>query len=302
MLEILGSLRELISQAVRQSLPEPQASLLLGMILGVRSGFPSDFYEALRVTGTLHIVVVSGFNITVLINALGRGLSFLALKVRFLIIALAIFLFVFLVGFEAPVVRAAIMGVTALLGTVLGRQKDALRAFLVAGAVMLIFNPEWFSDLNFQLSFLATLGLIVFVPLIDHFVPWSGAPLREDLITTLSAQVLVWPLIAYSFGQFSVLSPLVNALILWTVPISTTLGMVATILAIFVRQVGYLIMLPIDLLLTYFIRVVEWFSSLNFGSFEVSPFSLLALLFYYLILGAGLWFLYQAYLKKRRIS
>ena len=87
------------------------------------------------------------------------------------------------------------MGSIALLATVLGRQKDALRAFLIAGILMLIFNPEWLSDLSFQLSFLATLGLIIFVPVIDRFIPGKGALLREDLVTTLSAQLLVWPLV-----------------------------------------------------------------------------------------------------------
>lgn len=302
MIEFLDALRETISQTVRQSLPEPQASLLLGMMLGVKSGFPSDFYQALRVTGTLHVVVVSGYNITVLINALGKGLVFLPLRIRFFVIALGIFLFVSLVGFEPPVIRAAIMGSLALLATVAGRQKDALRALLIAGGAMLLVNPEWLSDLSFQLSFLAALGLITFVPVFDRLIPGKGAPLREELTTTLAAQIMVWPLIAYRFGQASLLSPLVNALVLWTVPIATVFGMVTTTLAIFVKQVGYLIMLPINLLLTYFAQVVRWFSSLDFGFFELSPFSVLALSFYYLVLGGGLWFLSQLFLKKQRTS
>lgn len=300
MIEFLDSLRKLITATVRESLPEPQASLLLGMILGIKGGFPSDFYEALRVTGTLHVVVVSGYNITVLINALGKGLTFLNLKIRFLFIVLGIFLFVSLVGFEPPVIRAAIMGSIALLATVLGRQKDALRAFLLAGIVMLLINPQWILDLSFQLSFLATLGLITIFPVIDRFIPGRGALLREDLVTTLAAQIPVWPLIAFKFRQVSLLSPIANTLVLWVVPLATVLGLVVTTLAIFVRQLGYLIMLPVNLLLTYFIQIVRWFSSLSFGFFEVSPFSVVALLFYYLVLGGGLWFLYQIYPKKQR--
>jgi len=326
MLEFLDALREAISQTLRQSLPEPQASLLLGMVLGVKSGFPSDFYQALRVTGTLHVVVVSGYNITVLINALGRGLVFLPLKARFFVIVLGIFLFVSLVGPEAPVIRAAIMGTIALLATVLGRQRDALRAFLIAGMIMLIgnflveffpmlnqdvllsaavksaFGKSWLFDLSFQLSFLATLGLIILFPIVDRILPGRGAPLREDLATTLAAQIMVWPLIAYRFGQASLFSPLVNALVLWTVPIATVFGMVTTTLALFVSQIGYLIMLPVGLLLTYFTQVVRWFSFLNFGFFTASPFSVLALFFYYLVLGGGLWFLSQSFPRKQKTS
>lgn len=302
LMTLLNGLRDTIAEAVRQSLPEPQASLLLGMMLGVKGGFSSNFYEALRVTGVLHVVVVSGYNITVLINALGKGLIFLPLRVRALFIVLGVVLFVSLVGPEAPVIRAAIMGSIALLATVLGRQKDALRAFLIAAMTMLIFNPKWLSDLSFQLSFLATLGLIVLYPMIDRLIPGKGAPLRENLATTLAAQVLVWPLIAYTFGQVSLLSPLVNTLVLWTVPISTILGLVTTTMAIFVRQAGYLLMVPVNLLLSFFIRVVERSAGWRIGFFEISPFSVLALLFYYLVLGGGLWFLSQSFPKKQKIN
>lgn len=299
-LSFLNQFRELVTTTVRGSLPEPQSSLLLGMMVGIKSGFPGEFYEALRATGTIHVVVVSGYNITVLINAVTKTLVFLPLKARFLVSFLLIFLFISLVGFDPPVVRAAIMGSIALLGTVLGRQKDALRALLIAAALMLAINPEWVTSLSFQLSFLATLGLIIFNPLLDQLLPWKKAPLREDLVTTLAAQILVWPLIAYKFGQVSILSPLVNTLILWTVPIATVLGMITTIFAIFISSIGYLIMLPVSLLLSYFIWVVRVFSSLNIGSYEILSFSWLALIFYYCILGAGLWFLCHTSLAKQK--
>lgn len=299
---MLDAIRELVAATVRESLPEPQASLLLGMMVGIKSGFPSDFYEALRVTGTLHVVVVSGFNITVIINALGKSLPFLPLKVRFLVILSVIAFFVALVGPQAPVIRAAIMGSIALLATVLGRQKAALRAFLIAAGLMLLLNPQWLTDLSFQLSFLATLGLIILFPMFDRLLPGKGVLLREDLVTTFAAQVMVWPLIAYRFGQVSLFSPLVNTLVLWTVPISTIFGLVTTTLAIFVKQIGFLIMLPINLLLTYFVQVVERFSALNLGFYSIFSFPVLALAFYYLILGGGLWFLSQAFQRKLKRS
>jgi competence protein ComEC len=299
---MLDAVRELIINTAQQSLPEPQASLLLGMMIGVKGSFPSSFYEALRATGTLHVVVVSGYNITVLINTVAKSLPFLSLRVRALVTALVIFLFVSLVGFDPPVVRAAIMGTIALLGTVLGRQKDALRILLITAGLMLIVNPSWLGNLSFQLSFLATLGLTIFYPLLDRYLPGKGMPLREDLVTTLAAQTLVWPLIAYTFGQVSLLSPLVNTLVLWSVPIATILGLVTTALAVFASRVGYLIMLPVNLLLTYFARVVECFASLDIGFFEILPFSVLALLFYYVVLGGGLWFLSQLSPRKQKTN
>src|SRR3989344_4427309 len=296
-LDVFNQLREAIANVIKISLPEPQASLLLGILIGIKSSFPPSFYEALRVTGTLHIVVVSGYNISVLINTLGRLLIFLPLKIRFGVTLIFLLFFVLLVGPEPPVVRAAIMGAIGLLGTILGRQKDAFRILVLSGAAMVVFNPAWITELSFQLSFLATLGLILIFPILDRITPDKGGFLRDDFLTTLSAQITVWPLIAFSFVQASLLSPLANVLVLWTIPIITYLGLVATTLALIINNFTELIMIPLDFFLSYFIWIVTgefW----RFGFFEVGAFSFLALGFYYIILWGGLWFLYQTFQKK----
>jgi competence protein ComEC len=291
-MDFLEGLREAIAEFVRSGLPEPHSSLLLGMILGIKFGFPPDFYEALRVTGTLHVVVVSGFNITVITNTLARTLVFIPLRARVFITLAFVTAFVLLVGPNPPVVRAALMGSIALIGTILGRQSDALHAFLLAVVAMLIFKPSWAGELSFQLSFLATLGLILILPTLDRLVPGKGF-LRADLLTTISAQILVWPLLAYRFGAVSVLSPVVNALILWTVPIITYIGLAKATLGLVISDIANLILVPARVFLDYFIWIVGRFSALKFGYFEMSPFSFLALLLYFGVLGGGLWFLYQ---------
>jgi len=298
-MEFLDGLRQSIAEFVRSGLPEPHASLLLGTILGIKSGFPPDFYEALRVTGTLHVVVVSGFNITVVINTLARSLVFVPLKIRFFITLIFLIAFVLLVGANPPVVRAAIMGSIALLGTIFGRQNDALRAFLLTVVVMLVFRPLWATELSFQLSFLATLGLILVLPRLDQLLPGKGLLLREDLLTTISAQILVWPLLAYHFGTISVLSPVVNALVLWTIPIITYIGLVTATIGMVISGISNLILVPIRLFLDYFIWVVERFSALRVGYLAISPFSWIALILYFVVLGGGLWFLYQRSTEKQ---
>ena len=298
-MEFLDGLRQSITEFVRSGLPEPHASLLLGTILGIKSGFPPDFYEALRVTGTLHVVVVSGFNITVVINTLARSLVFVPPKIRFFITLTFLIAFVFLVGANPPVVRAAIMGSIALLGTIFGRQNDALRAFLLTVVVMLVFRPLWMTELSFQLSFLATLGLILVLPQLDRLIPGKGFLLREDLLTTISAQILVWPLLAYHFRTISVISPVVNALVLWTIPIITYIGLVTATIGLFVSSIATMILLPVRLFLDYFIWVVERFSALRVGYLAVSPFSWIALILYFVVLGGGLWFLYQRSTEKQ---
>lgn len=292
MIEFLDGLRESIAAFIRSGLPEPQASLLLGIILGIKSGFPPDFYEALRVTGTLHVVVVSGFNISVITNTLAKALIFIPLRVRIFVTLAFLTAFVLLVGATPPVVRAALMGSIALIGTVFGRQNDALRALLITVIVMLILQPSWAGELSFQLSFLATLGLILAFPLLDRLVPGRGF-LRSDFLTTISAQILVWPLLAYYFGTVSVLSLLVNALILWTIPIITYIGLVTATIGMVINGVSSLILIPARLFLDYFIWIVEAFSRVRIGYFAVSPFSWVALILYFVILGGGLWFIYQ---------
>ena len=292
-MDFLEGLRQSITEFVRSGLPEPHSSLLLGTILGIKSGFPPDFYEALRVTGTLHVVVVSGFNITVIINTLARSLVFVPLKIRFFITLTFLTAFVLLVGANPPVVRAAIMGSIALLGTIFGRQNDALRAFLLTVVVMLVFQPLWAAELSFQLSFLATLGLILVLPLFDQLLPGKGFFLREDLLTTISAQILVWPLLAYHFGTISVFSPVVNALVLWTIPIITYIGLVTTTIGVAISSIPNLILVPTWIFLDYFIWIVERFSTIRVGYLAVSPFSGIALILYFVVLGGGLWFLYQ---------
>lgn len=291
-LTFFDTVREALTTTVRSSLPEPQASLLLGTILGVKSGFPPDFYEALRITGTLHVVVVSGFNITVIISTLAHLLIFLPLRLRVFVTLLFVTAFVLLVGVNPPVVRAAIMGSIALLGTVLGRQSDALRAFLLAAILMLVFQPNWAGELSFQLSFLATLGLIVVFPLLDRVIPGKNL-LRSDFLTTLAAQITVWPLLAFKFGTISLFSPVINTLVLWTIPIITYIGLVTSTIGTVVKGVSVLIMVPVRLFLDYFIGIVGWFASLKIGYWEISPFSAAALVFYFGVLGGGLWLLYQ---------
>ncbi len=300
MMPFLDAIRETLVATIKESLPDPQAPLLLGTILGIKSGFSPDFYEALRVTGTLHVVVISGYNISVIINTLARILGFVPLKVRFALTLGFVFLFVLLVGPEAPVVRAAIMGTIALLGTVLGRQGDALRALFASGLIMVALSPEWVTELSFQLSFLATLGLIILFPLFDRVLPGKGMFLREDLVTTMAAQVMVWPLIAYHFGQVSLLSPIVNTLVLWTIPIITYLGLVTATIGSIVNGIPSLIMIPVRPFLDFFVWIVNLFSSWEVGYFEVSAFSLSGLILYFAILGGGIWFLHQTLAKKQK--
>lgn len=230
----LFSVKHAFERNIELALPEPQSAFLKGLLLGSRSGIPEDVQEQFRVTGTTHIVALSGFNITIIAESLARMLQLISLgqNLIFWIASAVIFLFVLMTGASASIVRAGIMGILVLIARKEGRQYLAINALLFAGAVMVFENPKILRfDPAFQLSFLATLGLIYIAPRLD--ASWQRAPalfgIKANLITTLSAQLAVLPLIAYYFGSVSLISPVANVLILAVIPFTMFFGFIAAL-------------------------------------------------------------------------
>jgi competence protein ComEC len=269
-------------------LPEPQAALLTGILLGVRTGIPSDLAKAFSATGTAHIIAISGFNVSI-IAGLFSGLSTRLLgKRRAMPWALAgIIIYTILVGASASVVRAAIMGCLYVIATHYGRQTDALTSLVAAAALMTLLNPQTVWDVGFQLSFAATLGLILYTPvlqswferLLSKVLPPGAAKravemLNEAFIVTLAAQITTLPLIIYHFRQLSLVTLLSNFLILPAQPGVMLWGGLATIAGLSWLPLGQVLGWVAWLFLTYTIRTVEItasfpYASLNLG--HVSP-------------------------------
>lgn len=281
--DIFTGIRSKFKEIADASLPSPHSELLLGMTIGLDelSEVPK-FKEELKVAGTIHVVVVSGFNIS-LVFGMVTGLLGSKYKLKNLVIAQFVtLLYSLLSGFNPPVVRSWIMGSTAAWGKYYGRAIDGLRLLLFSGLIMIVISPLQLFSLSFQLSFLATLSLILYGGLFTKLFPKLS-----DLASTLSAQVLVWPLISHSFGTVSIISPVVNALTLWTVPLSTVLGgamLVAGLINVWLSRLIGLFLFPF---LDFFTQMVVYFSNLEFSSvaYEIS---LRFLIIYYaaaLILG-----------------
>ena len=283
----LGTWREALVARTREELPSPHSELMLGMVLGI-----DDFdrvpriNDVLKVTGTMHVVVVSGYNISLVFNLI---VSILGSKYRLRNVVLGLICtlgYALISGFEPPVIRAWIMGSVLAVGKYSGRLLDtgAVLAFTII--VMLLLNPSFISSLSFQLSTLATLGLMVYTRPIGGRVKKMlhvKVFLVEDLVSSLSAQVLVWPLISYQFGTVSVISPLVNMLVLWTVSWSTILGVVFLTLSLFgplASKIGAIVVYPS---LDTFVRVVYWFSHFKWCSLEYKISSVGLCLYYGLL-------------------
>lgn len=268
------------------------------------------FTEALKDSGTIHVAVVSGFNINLVFNFL---ISLLGSKysIKNYLIAIAItFMYALLSGFEPPVVRSWIMGCTLALGRVYGRVINPLFVLVFSAIVMIIYNPAYLFSLSFQLSFLATLGLIIYSGIFAKVFESSvGVILNksllktaffEDLTASLSAQMLVWPLISYRFGTVSIISPLANAFILWTIPISTILGFLLLISCLFFPLLSILLSHLVFLFVDIFEQGVKFFASLPYASvsFSLNNYQFFS---YYIVLGIASLIIYKQSLSARSV-
>ena len=238
---LVYKLRQKLIGVYKLSLPEPYASLVAGITIGSKN-MPFAFWDKLKRTGTAHVVVASGTNVTMVASFL-----------------ISILTYFFLSGFDAPIIRAGIMGSIAFLAQYKGRLVDSYRLLIYSAGIMLFIKPLWILDLGFILSFVATLSLMLFQKRINnklHFVPNI---LREGLSTSLAAQIGVAPIIYVTFGQFNILSPLINALILWTVAYIMILGAVGGIVGLILPFLGKLILLIAYPMLLWFVEIINIF-------------------------------------------
>lgn len=285
--------RQKLIAIYQEFLPEPASSLALGMILGFKAPMSPSFQESLRNVGLTHVVVASGLNITLFAGFLGSFFTlFFRRQLTLPLIFFGISFYALLAGFEPPVIRAALMGGLTLLGQTFGKQSLAVLTLTFVGLAMLIFDPILIFDLGFQLSFLATVGLVLVGPILKqiHILKSiSRFPLLgESFLTTLGAQLAVLPLILSSFGYYSFLSLLANTLVLWTVPWVMGFGGLVGALGLIFKPLGQITAFIIYPFLFYFEKITLWLSRFDFLSFRVERFSLFLTLAYFSFLIASL--------------
>lgn len=286
---LLLSLKQKYLSALTRALPEPSAALAGGITVGERRSLGEKLTQAFRDTGLIHIVVLSGYNIGIIVIAIGGILAFLPNRARYTAVIIAIVLFTIFVGASATVVRAALMGSIGALGAMAQRTYDALHGLIVAGAVMLLWNPYLLIyDPSFQLSFVATLGLLLGVPLLTPhltFIPERCA-LRELAAATIATQVAVLPLLAYMIGDVSVVALVVNMLVLPVIPFA----MFMVFLTGVVGSVATFVAVPFAMLahgaLVYVIGVVEFFAQLPLVTVGIPEFSILFVFIVYAAMAA----------------
>lgn len=266
--------KSILAQKINQLWHEPYASFVAGVLYGYQGGL-GTLQEDFNRTGITHIVAISGYNISLIATIFSTFLVYCRIgkKKAFFITVFAIGVFVFFVGASASVLRAGAMGILALLGKYVGRPSRIFNVIVFAVTLLVFQNPYvLLFDAGFQLSVLSTLGLIYVSPYLMTklaFVP-EFFSLRENLSSTLSAIIVTFPLILFAFGRFSTVAPLVNVLVLPTLPWIMVLSAVALILTFFHLSFGILVSYLTFFILKYVVSVVHWFSLLPFAALDIS--------------------------------
>jgi competence protein ComEC len=291
----LYALRDESLDNIYRMFPDPESSLLAGILLGVDTGLTRELQQAFKNTGTAHIIAISGFNISIIAGIFFAFFSrFLGERRGAVVAILGIALYTFVVGADAAVVRAAIMGSLALFAKQIGRRQFALNTLLAVAFLMTVVNPLFVWDVGFQLSFFATLGLILYADPFSQFAdriirqifPASTAErlvelFSELVLLTLAAQLTTIPIMAYHFQRISLVSFIANPFILPAQPAVMILGGLAVLLSLVWFPLGQLMAWIVWPFVVYTIRMVELFDRVPHGTLFLGKLSIWFVILFY---------------------
>lgn len=297
-------LRERAHQLIGKMLPSPQSALLTGILLGINTDIPPEVSNAFTVTGTSHIIAISGSNITIVAGLLLALFGKMRDKrLSALLILIGLLVYTLFVGASASVVRAAIMGGLAIIATRLGRQNSGLTALAFAVWLQTLINPLVITDVGLILSSAATLGLILFSGPLTQFAERSlsrvftnksaelAANILADLVfLTLAAQLTTLPIIFLIFGQFSAISFFINILIVPAQASIMSLGILSVVLGALLFPIGQLVAWLVYLPLTYTLAIIRAAAQLPGASVAVSVEVGTVIAYYVLLFGALAYF------------
>lgn len=286
------AIKSIYISGLRAVLPEPYAGLAAGITAGDKRSVGSELSDVFMRVSLIHILVLSGYNITVVMSVLLRLCSRVP-RVPKLMISLGTVAFFILISGGAPsAVRAGAMAYAAVFANMYGRQFIALRVLFAIIVGMVAWNPYILAfDPGFQLSVLATIGLILFAgPMSEYlyFVP-ERFGMREIIAATLSTQLAVLPLLLYQNGILSLVALPTNVLALVAVPLAMGFSAVAAIAGVIAGSWGVLFALPAYILLRYIVFVADTFASFPFAAVQVPAFNAYVLALVYVGLFGGYW-------------
>ncbi|MFA6585894.1 MAG: ComEC/Rec2 family competence protein [Candidatus Paceibacterota bacterium] len=264
---------------------EPESLLMSGLILGEKSAFDASLRKSFVDTGTIHIVALSGYNVTIVAEWIMKLFSSFPKNIGIGAGIFSILLFIIMTGGSSTAVRAGIMATLALTARLIGRNYDVSRALMLAGVSMILINPFILRyDVSFQLSFIATVAVIFYTPRIEKYFLWATSRfgLRDIVSVTCACYIFVLPFILYKMGNLSLVALPANILILPFIPFTMILGFLTG----FTGIIWYMLSVPFGyisyLFLHYELSIISFFANISFASLTIPNFPLILTILIYM--------------------
>ncbi len=294
--DIARQVRDWFAHGIRRAIPEPQVSLGLGYLLGQKTALPEDLEQQIKATGLTHVVVASGYNLTILVLFSRQLFMRISKFTATVASSLMVFSFMMVTGFSPSMSRAGLVAFLSLLVWYYGRKMHPFILLSFAAAVTVMIEPSYlWGDLGWYLSFLSFIGVIVLAPLVHQYFWPNKEPsaFRQLTVDTLAAQFITTPIILGSFGIFAVFALPANAMVLPLVPLAMLCTFLAGIVGILLPALAVIAGFPAYLILKYSTSVIQFWAELPNSQFELKINSSL-IIASYIFIGALI-----IYLKRR---
>lgn len=283
------SLKHKIERIIGRNVSKVPASVLEAMLLGERKDIPASINQSMISTGTVHILVVSGFNVGIVAFIVLLFLKALGMKrnTRYVITMIVLILYCLMTGASVPVLRATIMALVILFGYLLKREANIYNSLSVAVMIILFFNPKQLFNIGFQLSFASVLGIICLYPKVYALFPDNARKIKSInwLIQVFSVSLSAWAgtagLIAYYFQAVSPVGILANMVIAPYASLITASGLAFVLVSFIIRPLSFVFGQAAELFVIILLKINMFFASIPGGYFKISHFNLLCVLLYY---------------------
>lgn len=271
--DVARRVRDWFADTIRYGIPEPQVSLGLGYLLGQKRALPDDLQQALVVTGLTHVVVASGYNLTILVRLARRLFAKVSKYLSALSASVMIVGFMGVTGLSPSMSRAGLVSGLSLAAWYYGRKFHPLVLLPFAAAMTVLIDPSYaWNDLGWELSFAAFAGVMILAPLAQRYFFGDKAPgiIRQILGETISAQIVTMPILIFAFGQMSNVSVIANLLVLPLVPLAMLLVFVTGLAGLISAPLATVAGVPATALLTYMTSVINYFAGLSWALTEIT--------------------------------
>lgn len=290
--DVARRIRDWFADAVRQAIPDPQAALGVGYLVGQRRALPVELGEALKIVGLTHVVVASGYNLTILVRLARRLFVRTSKYLATLSASAMITAFVAITGASPSMTRAGFVAGISLAAWYYGRTFHPLVLLPFAAMVTVMIDPQFaWNDLGWQLSFASFAGVMVLAPLLQAYFYGTKQPsvMRQVIGETASAFIMTAPILMVTFGQISNVAILANMLVLPLIPLAMLLTFIAGIGTLVVPVLAPVVGLPASWLLGYMVWVAEYISKLPWAITDVQLAPWIAVVLYGVIVGLMVW-------------